>query len=447
MSRGAQGKDDKTGAKSMKRLPTAWISLGFAALLAAFNPGQAHAQAQGLASAGPTDPGNGFPQFYQDKTGTALEPCLANLAAGDPCAIAGSVPGPTAPVVFPTNFPSEWFYWTGNARIRPLVGSNSFRADLTLALEGTFGGPTGAVASGDQIVFARFRFRVNGGLVPNATYTVTHPFGVKTFVASTTGTINFTEDQGCGVTPPACNFASVLPTTNVGPFLKWDATAPSPPAGYVGDANVTHSVTGSPFNTNFLRIDGPNVGGPGINTIQTNQFTVTGKIYNGVLAAPLTIDRTSYARAATGTEIDLFAHSVGAATIVGSATGLTTTTLTKDATSGRFYARIAGAAVPPFIRYTVTAPGSDPTVRDAPVVDEVTITQARYSLATHTLTVNATSSEQVSPPVLTATGSPLEPLGTLSSGVLNVVVTAPPYQVVVTSSKGGTAALLVDLVP
>ena len=305
-------------------------------------------------------------------------------------------------MVFPTNFPSEWFYWTGNARIRPLVGSNSFRADLTLALEGTFGGPTGAVNNGDQIVFARFRFRVNGGLVPNATYTVTYPFGVKTFVASTTGTINFTEDQGCGITPPACNFASVLPTTNVGPFLKWDATAPPPPAGFIGDANVTHSVTGSPFNTNFLRIDGPNVGGPGINTIQTNQFTVTGKIFNGVLAAPLTIDRTSYARVATAaTEVDLFAHSVGAATIVGSATGLPTTTLTKDATSGRFFARIplgVGAAPPPFIRYTVTAPGSDPTVRDAPTVDEVTITLARYSVANHTLTVNATSSEQVTPP-------------------------------------------------
>jgi hypothetical protein len=279
--------------KSMKRNSTAWLSLGFAALLAAFNPGQAHAQAQGLAAAGPTHPGNGFPQFYQDKSGVALEPCIANLARGDPCAIAATLPAPTAPVMFPANFPSEWFYWTGNARIRPLAGSNNFRADLTLALEATFGGPTGAAVNGDQIVFARFRVRVNGGLVPNASYTVTYPFGVKTFVASTTGTINFTEDQGCGITPPACNFASVLPATNAGPFLKWDATAPAPPAGFIGDANVTHSVTGSPFNTNFLRIDGPNVGGPGINTIQTNQFTVTGKTFNGVLAAPLTIDRTS----------------------------------------------------------------------------------------------------------------------------------------------------------
>src|ERR1700710_3125309 len=173
------------------------LSLGFAALLAAFNPGAAFAQGQGLAAVGPTDPGNGFPQYYQDKSGLALEPCLANLTAGDPCAIAAVLPVPTAPVVFPTNFPSEWFYWTSNARILPLAGNKSFRADLTMALEGTFGNPTTAVNNGDQITFARFRFRVNGGLVPNATYTVTHPFGVKTFVASTTGTINFTEDQGC----------------------------------------------------------------------------------------------------------------------------------------------------------------------------------------------------------------------------------------------------------
>src|ERR1700710_769248 len=127
----------------MKKI--ALLSLGFAALLAAFNPGQAFAQAQGLASVGPTDPGNGFPQYYQDKAGVALEPCLANLTAGDPCAIATSLPLPAAPVVFPTNFPSEWFYWTGNARIKPLVGSNNFSADLTLALAGTLGGAPGAV--------------------------------------------------------------------------------------------------------------------------------------------------------------------------------------------------------------------------------------------------------------------------------------------------------------
>jgi len=49
--------------------------------------------------------------------------------------------------------------------------------------------------------------------------------------------------------------------------------------------------------------------------------------------------------------------------------------------------------------------------------------------------------------VLTATGSPLEPLGTLAGGVLNVVLQAPPYQVTVKSSAGGSDTLFVDLVP
>jgi hypothetical protein len=434
----------------MRKLARALAALTALCVIAGFNATDAHAQAQGLASVGPTDPGNGFPQFYQDKSGLALEPCLASQVAGDPCGIAADVPIPTSPIVFPTNFPDEFFFWQGTSRIRPLAGSNSFRADLTMALEGAFGGATGGVVNGEQIVFARFRFRVNGGLVPNATYTVTYPFGVKTFVASATGTINVTEDQGCGAVPPACNFAGVLTSNNVGPFLKWDVTAPAPPAGYIGDANVDHTITGSPFNTNFLRIVGPNVGGPGVNTIQTNLFTIAGKTFNGVLNTALTIDRTSYARSGTGSEIDLFAHSTGSATIVGSATGIPTTTLTKDAASGRFFARIAlaaGAAIPAFVRYTATSAGNDPTVRDAPTTDEVSITLARYSLATKTLTVNAASSNQVGAPTLSASGSPLEPFGNLTGGVLNVVLQAPPYQVTVKSSAGGSDTLFVDLVP
>jgi hypothetical protein len=48
--------------------------------------------------------------------------------------------------------------------------------------------------------------------------------------------------------------------------------------GYVGDPNVNHGIIGSPLGTNVFRIDGPDVGGPRINTISTNEFTVTGKL-------------------------------------------------------------------------------------------------------------------------------------------------------------------------
>ena len=436
---------------NMRRLD--WASRLTIVLAAAcsLGGGEAFAQAQGLAAAGPVDPGHGFPQFYQDKAGQALEPCLDNSLTTDPCGILAALPNFLQPVVFPTNFPNEFFYWMAVSRIRAAPGNRNLRADLTLALEGAFGGATGAVVPGDQITFARFRFRVTAGLVPNATYTLTYPFGVKAFVASPSGTINFTEDQGCGAVPPACNFASVLPTTNAGPFLRWDATAPAPPTGFIGDPAVDHPVTGSPFGTNIMRIDGPNVGGPGVNTVQTNLFSITGKAFNGVLVTPLMIDRTSFARTAAGSsEIDLFAHSVGSATVTASAAGLPTTTLSKDPVVGRFDAGVnlaPSTSLPAFIRYTATSPGNDPTVRDTPLVDEVTVTTATYSQSGRVLTVNAVSSDQLGAPTLTAAGNPQEPLGTLTGGVLVLPLAAPPFQVTVTSSAGGTGTLLVDLTP
>src|SRR5690348_15113815 len=249
-------------------------------------PPAAYAQGQGLAAVGPVDPANGFPQFYQDRTGQKLGPCL-DTSAANPCGLAGTIPNPAAPIAFPSNFPQEFFYWNAVADIR----QGNFRGTLTMALEGTFGGPTAAVVSGQQIVFARFRFRTVGGtLTPGATYTLTFPFGVKTFVAAADGTINFTDDQGCTVAPPACNFGSVLPSTNVGPFLKWDSTAPAPPAGFIGDGATAHKITGSPFGTNFARLDGPNAGGRNRNTIQTDLFVVMGKISTVAAATPLTVD-------------------------------------------------------------------------------------------------------------------------------------------------------------
>src|SRR5437870_1777262 len=104
-------------------------------------------------------------------------------------------------------------------------------------------------------------------------------------VADATGSINSTSDQGCiptpGAVPPPCNFAAVLATTNAGPFLTWDpAVAPLPAAGFIGEGLIAHSITGSPAGNNFFRVSGPNVGGPGVNVVETNQFVnVVGKIY------------------------------------------------------------------------------------------------------------------------------------------------------------------------
>jgi hypothetical protein len=89
--------------------------------------------------------------------------------------------------------------------------------------------------------------------------------------------INTTEDIGCGSSP--CDFRVAL-EGKISRFLRWDpAVGPAAPSGYLGNPNVTHVITGSPFSTNIFKIDGPNVGGAGINSIQTNLFTIAGKIF------------------------------------------------------------------------------------------------------------------------------------------------------------------------
>ena len=252
-----------------------WISLTVVACVMLTASLASAQQASGLTAVGAPDPANGYPKWYMDGNGLQLGQCLVT-PADDPCALAGTFPNPAAPIVFPTNFPDEFFYMRATARIDGIGGVG--RADLGYALEGAFGGATGTAAdgAGAQIVFARFRLRVTAGLVPGATYTMTAPYGTQSFVATATGTINFTSDQGC-LAPP-CNFASLLTNTNVGPFVRWDATS-APPAGFIGQPAIAHGITGSPFGTNFFRLSGPNVGGPGVNVLETNLFNITGRIF------------------------------------------------------------------------------------------------------------------------------------------------------------------------
>jgi len=277
----------------MKRGALTWCITLSAILCIILTGGWASAQnAQGLSAVGALDPANGYPRWYMDRTGLQLGQCLDTTSPADPCVmgvVAGSpappaIPNPGAPLSFPDNFPDEFFYWRTTADIANIGGVGG-RAVLVMSTQAGFGGATGTAAdgAGAQIVFARYRVRVRpNGLVPGATYTVTGPFGVQSFVASATGTINFTIDEGCPLGAPLpCDFTSVLPTSNAGPFLTWDpAIAPLPTAGFIGDGLIAHTIIGSPFHTNIFRIQGPNVGGPGVNVVETNEFVnVIGKIY------------------------------------------------------------------------------------------------------------------------------------------------------------------------
>ena len=73
-------------------------------------------------------------------------------------------------------------------------------------------------------------------------------------------------------------------------FLRWDTDLPLFDAAgreYIGNFALDHTITGSPAGTNFFRIDGPAVGGPGINRVETNLFNVIGLKSPVLPAAPV----------------------------------------------------------------------------------------------------------------------------------------------------------------
>src|SRR5207249_7524418 len=219
-------------------------------------------------------PANGFPLYYVDANGLALQPCLNLAGCG---ALAGTLPNPLAPISFPANFPPESFYARAVAKLTAGTVSGLY----TAALEGTFF--NGVVAAGNQMVFTRVRTRV-AGLQAGGVYTVTHPYGVATLTADALGVINDTVTVGAipiSLLPSAFSLALAGPVGST--FLTWDT---APPAGFIGDALTPHTITGSPCGTNFFRVEGPllPVGG-----VQTPLFTVTGKKIdvcgNGILDA------------------------------------------------------------------------------------------------------------------------------------------------------------------
>ncbi|MGA8210323.1 MAG: chitobiase/beta-hexosaminidase C-terminal domain-containing protein [Nocardioidaceae bacterium] len=227
-----------------------------------------------LAAVGPVDAAHGYPFWYGDKGDAAagLDPVRLEICYDDPlCPVVSPLPDPSQPRSFPDNFPDEAFWWSGEAAMTTPSGASAL---LVMAQEAAFGA-TGEVAVGQQTAFSRLRIRIDDA-APGESYTVTTPYGVDVVTADDRGRARMTEDIGCLAAP--CDFASAL-DGRVGPFLRWDpAEAPAAPAGYVGNPLVEHTVTGSPYGTNVFRIDGPDIGGPGVDTVQTDQFAVQGRV-------------------------------------------------------------------------------------------------------------------------------------------------------------------------
>src|SRR5262245_51544871 len=205
-----------------------------------------------LARVGAVSAVHGFPEYYQDANALALQPCL-DLTC-DPGLV---LPDPRAAVSFPDNFPDVFAYFATGARIE---GPGALRARLELTLGGEC--LNGVPTPGQQIVVAGIRIRVSG-VTRNATYVVTHPYGVDTLLADARGRIEFREETQA--TP--LQFTLAL-GGRVGPFLRFVTGAVPPPPDTIGSPANDQTLTGSPCDQNFFRIAGSGLPGGGVETDQ-----------------------------------------------------------------------------------------------------------------------------------------------------------------------------------
>ena len=439
-----------------------------------------------LERVGPVDPANGFPKWYMDSSGLALELCLPQNAAevdGAYCLLVAGDP-PSIPEVFPSAFFDEHFYGGGEA----LFVNPGRDTKLIMHLEGAFAG--GAAIPGDQIVFTRIRFHLNPAPT-TGTYRVIHPYGEETFNVNAGDRIYFTDDVGiCG------NFTCAM-QGRFGPFLLPSAVpggAEQPPvtgpAGrlYIAAPTRLGPITGSPLpdflgndgvlrNHNIFRIEGPpgsELGGPGIDFLETYNFSLIGRIFTGQIPSKVTVDRASYTRTPTSQQVDVFAKAFSTAAsrlpaevrpagvapvtsffnapcgtmvnALGEVIGLTAPTGTPPETlmsaQNNFrWGQIFPDPAAPIPNSVCVKDNSgvdlfglaSPAYHQLPVSDMVTVNQAIFDAVNSTLTVSATSSDQVALPTLTLPG-----FGDLVNGSLTVAgVTTPPAQVQVLSSARG----------
>ncbi|EMY34885.1 FG-GAP repeat-containing protein [Arthrobacter crystallopoietes BAB-32] len=245
---------------------------------------------------------HGFPMWLEDNGWEGQEPVRLELCLDDPlCPIVDVLPDPTQPASFPNNFPGEAFWWAAEAEM--VIGGEDVQ--LTLASEAAFAAEE--VRDGDQVAFGRIRVRGDEVFEPGATYRITHPYGVLEVAADEAGDINFTEDLGS--MNGNGDFTPLL-EAKIGPFLRWTEGAP---AGYLGDGTTPHAVVGSPYDTNFFRIEqltdasGAELGSPEV-LGETGDFIVQGRtegavapepaaatasVAGGTFAAPQTVELTA----------------------------------------------------------------------------------------------------------------------------------------------------------
>jgi hypothetical protein len=391
-----------------------------------------------LKAAGPIDPIHGFPLWFEDTNGVRLE---LGLNADPLTPAIGELKKTGEPQPFPENFPDESFYFLAEARLQ--VGGNGVdgKARVIFALEAAFGG-AGTPKKGLNVVFARIRVRMDD-LIPGAKYTVTHPYGTidpEDLTADENGRVFYTEDLGI----MEGDGTAVLRSGQVAPFLKWTIPVTNDGNDYIGDGANDHQVTGSPFNTNFVRIEGPRIRENRNNPdpsdplnqdrVWTDKFTVQGRIAKRLGAW---LESATFAKAADGSYLlSVQAHSVTSQNLHLVGTGLHI----KLDDEGEFYTGLGRATTLPSDARLVNVTDAPPTSYPVKFTDLVIVESAIYDRTSGTLTIKARSSD---------------PAAALSLPQINELLTsnpqsfsqiAVPSEIIVKSSLGGAGRQQVEVV-
>ena len=389
--------------------------------------------ASGMASAVLLDHGPGdatllWPQWYRDTTGLAIGLCKSKALSPNGAGGVGTMCFPPAPdpAGFPGNIGPEMFYNMVEFKDTSFPTGTDFQYHMLAGLEASYL-PAGVPVHNTETVFARVRISFNF-TDPNksGTYTVTHPFGSQVFPdVQATDTTNATGNQA------AIFFTADIPlgTANnydlalggaLGPFLQWDTDQALLTVGaesFVGDPTVTHTFTGSPFGTNFLRIDGPvgsqigfDANGVAQDFIQVDLANIIGQKWTAPIATATKIDSAYMTRKPGGVNaIDVWATSAPGQRLIMTGTSMPSLQMfTSVLTPGKYHGHVeypATQAIPAQIK--VTNLSSIPVISATSALEDgVEVTQATFDTNTRVITVVAQSSDEVGLPRLTVQGIP-----------------------------------------
>ena len=402
-------------------------------------------------------PTHGFANTVTDSEGVSLVICtdsVTNDGNPPPCFFDPVVPGNAESER--SGFGGEGFWFLSQNTIAT-TGANAIDALVVMATEAAY--LAEVPNPGEQFSFTRLRIRID--VTQPGMYTVHHPWGSKQYIVDAV-----VDDRGRPIrreindtTDIEFRPANSNNTGSVGPWLRWDTPLPAGYEGYIGDGQTPHSVTGSPCNQNFVRIearalngnplaiDAADQDGDGRSDQITNRlFVVQGKLAP-VQITPLVVEQSHYARSSAGNvSLNVFATAPSTASVIAEPGG---TML--SAGDGYHFTAQSVASVPTSV--TVKATGamaaSQPSTVTVPVTDMVNISRAQATCSgtprTCSLAVDATSSDR------SATAAPTLNLTYNGARLASGTVTVPglrvlPSSVTVKSSAGGSATRPVTVV-